>query len=213
MPKAASSTTRKPRAQRVAAQGIDVARIEKIERTLEEQRQTSEHIVAAMNRLTDAINNPVAPSRYAEAAERDLGGEGVAEFREDGDEQLIERPSLGDVDNPLFKEKLENMAWDQQMLEVHIHESADKDAQQVFEITVNGESELFRRGERKRVKRMFVEGLARAKPISYSNEEYLGGDGRQHVRYPTHKGLRYPFALVNPSARDNAWLNSILAQP
>ncbi len=100
-----------------------------------------------------------------------------------------------------------------QPLTVHIHSNTDLQSEKVFQITVNGRPCLFRRDETKTVPRMFVEGLARAKPVGYANEEYLRNDGRQDVRYPQQVGLRYPFSLVNASARDQAWLNHVLAQP
>ncbi len=165
-------------------------------------------------RSTRAADRIVTTNRHFEAQEQNLGAEGSVEFGELDGAQVIDRPIELDTEN-FTKTKAEDLAFNNEWLEVYIHEvpSSDTKPELIFEIQVNGERELFRRGEKKRVRRKFVEGLARAKPITYANEEYVRKDGLADVRYPTHRGLRYPFSLVNPKPVDENWLQSILAQP
>lgn len=184
-----------------------------------EQGKKIDALVDAVSTLADAVNNqsmaknhPVATNKYTESEEQSLGAEGSAEFADHDGDQALDRPV--EIETEVFTtEKLKDLAFYEEFLTVQIQEVSDKDADKVFEIEVNGEKEFFRRGEQKKVRRKFVEGLARAKPINYGSEEYLGNDGLKHVRYPSSKGLRYPFALVNPRPIDTSWLQAILAQP
>jgi hypothetical protein len=160
-----------------------------------------------------AKNRPVVANHYMESEDQFQGVEGAVEFAEQDGEQLLDRPSEIETERVFNSDKMKDLAFNLEFLTVRIESVAEKDAAQVFEIEVNGEKEFFRRGEVKKVRRYFVEGLARAKPINYENEEYLGTDGLKHIRYSSHKGVRFPFQLVNPKPIDQAWLESILAQP
>lgn len=131
-----------------------------------------------------------------------------------GESEIIEASRIGNVDAPEFTEK---MAYEQFMREpvtVHIHSTNEENPQEVFEISVNGRAEVFKREETKTVMRMYVEGLARAKPIRYKNVEYTDANGVRGVKWPSTTGLRYPFSIIqdaNPNG--HAWLKAILAQP
>jgi len=198
-----------------------VAMQDAVKKTQDELAETGKKIdvlVDVVGSLAESVsssmakNHPVASNKYTESEEQSLGSEGSVEFSDTDGEQSLERPS--EIETEVFTmEKVKDLAFNEEFLMVEIHETSDKDADKIFEIEVNGEKEFFRRGETKRVRRKFVEGLARAKPINYGSEEYLGTDGLKHVRYPSSKGLRYPFALVNAKPIDTAWLQSILAQP
>jgi len=200
--------------------GTSAARIEKLEGDI---KQTNDKVVSLTDAVmslvdivkkssSDASNRPVAMNNHFESDEQSLDNEGSVEFDDANPDQFADRPS--DIETEVFTtDKLRDLSFNEEKIRVDIHTTSDKDADQVFEIEVNGQKEFFRRGENKVVARKFVEGLARAKPINYENEEYLGSDGNKHVRYPTRKGLRYSFSLVNPKPIDTAWLQAILAQP
>lgn len=211
--------------------------LEQLHAQQQEQNQKLETLAGAVQSLTEFLANsqnrtqPVteqqehaaaqeharAPGyvhRYLEASDQEMGGvSGAAEFRETNGEQRLIQTVEGEISNPLLKEKLDNLAFNENVLTIHIHETSEKDAQKVFEVSVGGETVFFRRGETKKVKRKFVEVLARARPVTYENEEYLDGNGEKQVRYPTTMGLRYPFNIVDPTPLDTAWLKSIMAQP
>lgn len=191
--------------------------VKKTQDDLAETGQKIDSLIDVVGSLAESVsslakNRPVVTNKYLESEEQSLGSEGAVEFANQSGDQSLERPS--EIETEVFTmDKIKDMAFNEEFLMVEIHETSDKDADKVFEIEVNGEKEFFRRGETKRVRRKFVEGLARAKPINYGSEEYLGADGLKHVRYPSNKGLRYPFALVNAKPLDTAWLQAILAQP
>ncbi len=187
--------------------------------TIGEMTNTVNSVVDTINTLANTVstmakNNPVAPTRHFEASELDLGQPtGAARFVEKDGAQVLVHAEEEDEVEIISTEKAADLMFNEELLTVHILNTSEKDAQKVFEINVCGESEIFRRGETKTVKRKFVEGLARAKPINYENREYRGDDNLTHMEQVAEKGLRYPFALVKPSQIDESWLAHIAMQP
>lgn len=170
--------------------------------------------IAAVPAGTAAKDAPAVVSYYTEAAEQFIGGPGEASFSETSDgEQVIVQSMEGDVDSAAFKDYQANLAFNTEELEIEIHTTSDKDANKAFTIFVNGRPFIFQRGKKYRVPRYAVEGLARSKPVGYQYEERMNSHGLKESYYPSERGVRYPFSLVNASSRDSAWLQSILAQP
>ena len=171
--------------------------------------------VAAVPTGTAAKDAPAIINQHFEAAEQFIGGRGTAEFAsiDIPGQQELEQPLEGDVNSQAFAEKMANLQFNEEKLTVDIHTTTDKDADKIFEIAVNGRPFVFQRGKQYTVPRYVVEGLARAKPVGYRSEEYLDAQGLRQMRYPTERGVRYPFSIVNATARDNAWLQHVLAQP
>lgn len=175
-------------------------------------------LAGAVNSVTETVgtmakNRPVVANHYLESEDQIQGNDGDVTFTEDGGQQVLDKPSEIETERVFNEDKLRDMAFNNEYITVRIEMVSDEKAAPVFEIEVNGEKAFFRRGEVKKVKRMFVEGLARAKPINYGSQEYRGDDGLTHIRYPTTTGVRYPFQIVNPTALDEAWIQAILAQP
>ena len=154
-----------------------------------------------------AKNNPVSITKGHEAAEQELGKV------HDIEEGVIEKSRLDNVNFQEFKTKAEIEAFMHEKVMVQIHSITSDEAGDVFDISVNGHAETFRMGEQKVVHRYIVEQLARAKPVHYTNEEYINSEGHHAVRHPARCGLRYPFATIGDSAFGNAWLKVVLAQP
>lgn len=148
--------------------------------------------------------------------------EGVAKFAEQRDEHVSHvdpkmiHPEFQvcaslDAENTA---KLEALRFMQEMVTVDILESSNEGDDESFIIEVNEKKVVFRRGERKTVPRWAVEGLARAKPIGYSNQEYYKPDGTRDIRWPSRRGERYPFAVFHdPNPDGPRWLQQVRAQP
>jgi len=168
-----------------------------------------------INTFQSATNAAVAPKRF-EPMEQDMGTERAAtEAAIDpaGDAVLVDQ-GLHDVDSPEFTDKMDLLAFMEEPVGVFIHETSEKDADMVFDIQVNGKAHVFRRGQTLVVRRKFIEGLARAKPVHYDNVEFVQKDGTNNVRWPGRRGLRYPFTVMEEhNPRGKAWLTAILAQP
>lgn len=180
----------------------------KLDRVVDSTNAAIDRIGEQLSRLADAIHNPVTRTHALEAAEQDMGPSDALEFSNDG---TLEKPRLMDVQAPEFKEKAANLAFANEMVEVEIAEVSDRDAAKIFDVAVNGKSMVFERGRRYRVPRYIVEGLARARPVHYENQEYVDYEGVRKVRNPSRRGLRYPFSVVQDSDRGKAWLKNLLA--
>ena len=162
---------------------------------------------------TNAVHNPVIINRTVEPLETQAGDGHVAIGKDDSSEIIVPRSNGGDGPQ-LDDEKLANMAFDNEPVTVMIHKTTDKLAPKTFPISVNGKTEIFAYGETKTVKRMFVEGLMRAKPTNYRNEEFTNEKGIMDVRWPSNTGLRFNFSIVKDSnPNSEAWMKSIMAQP
>ena len=125
----------------------------------------------------------------------------------------LNRPEVKVVQD-IDPKTLQAIAFYEQMCVVYVADTSEKNADPVFTIGVNGINYMFIRGRRYRLPRYVVEGLARAKPISYKNEEYTTPDGRRDYRYPSKTGVRYNFNVEeDPSgAVGEMWLRNVLAQ-
>ncbi|TFH85269.1 hypothetical protein EQG41_18320 [Billgrantia azerbaijanica] len=172
----------------------------------ERLRQQLADMQAAMAR-----NNPVTREKRLETGEHQVGQDGVAAF--DGDTLI--KPETRTLDDPNMIHKAEILKFMEEPVTVEIQEVADENADHGFVIEVNGKAEPFRRGERKTVKRYFVEGLARAKRTGYRNQLVVDPvTGEKEYQYPAKTGLRYPFSVIhdgNPRGAD--WLKAVLRQP
>lgn len=186
-----------------------------MDRKLAEALTAINSLAAAITAGQKASTLPIgARSPAGIDAQRLAETTGMLDDGGDPNAPMVERVRLMDVDSPEFREKAQIEAFMEEMVEVQIHTTSDKDADQVFEIAVNGRRCMFHRGQKKRVKRYFVFGLATARPNHYDNQAYTMNNGARAYRYPVRSGLRYPFNMTrdeNPIGE--AWLERILAAP
>lgn len=151
-----------------------------------------------------------------EASEMYRGDESAVEGGQDqyDNVKLIKVAKDFDPKNPAMVEKHANELFMRDKLLVKILDTHEKNADPRFFVSVNGQSVVFVRGQQKWVPRYIVEGLARAKPIAYGNEEYTTQEGIRAVRHPKQIGLRYPFTVLSdPHPRGADWLAHVIAQP
>jgi hypothetical protein len=185
----------------------DVA--ERLDRVVDSTNDALSAISAQLSALTQAMNRPAASPRNEFDAAAQFGTqESVAEFGDDG---VLARPRLEDVNSPEFKAKADQMAFMNEMVTIHVHETSERDADQSFMVSVNGRSVVLQRGNQYTVPRFILEVLSRARPVHYTNQEYIGDDGVRRVRYPSRAGLRYPFSVVTDSDRGKAYTKRLLA--
>jgi len=165
--------------------------------------------------LAEAKNNPVIIRKTLEPMEMDQGEAHTAEFTTGmGEDQELEIPRAMAPDGPEMKQKADMLDFFRMPVTVHIHDTAEKNADRIFEIGVNGKKHIFQRNREYTVPRYVVEGLIRAKPISYTCEEYTDADGARAYRYPSSSGLRYGFSVIKDEHPMGAsWLKATLAQP
>ncbi len=179
-----------------------------------------------MMEVEDAPIKPVETQRLARVApasirpslmtdERDTGLHGkIQQFSDNrlGEDALVEHARNADI--WAAKQKADNIAFMKQLVTIYIEHSNDRQADKMFSIGVNGRQWTFERNKEYTVPRYVVEGLLRAKPMAYGNEEYTKANGERDVRWPIHQGCRYPFAIVQdayPKWRE--WMRYTMAQP
>ena len=155
-------------------------------------------------------------SREVVEGEQDIGN---AEFAQpkvyEGPELEIEIQNA-DANDPAFQEKMAMLEFMSEPVTICLASPAEEQADPRCEVAVNGESAVFIRNEEIEytVPRYIVEGLARAKPHTFGNEEYIDPkDGVMKVRHPVRMGVRYPFQVRrDDNPRGPAWLAGVLSE-
>lgn len=117
-----------------------------------------------------------------------------------------------------FNAKAEALKFLEEIVTITISESTDQNAPSMVFLAVNGEGAgkngvpWLPRGISVKVKRKFVERLARAKRTSYSSKERINADGEREIYYPSRTALEYPFVVEEDSAKGREWLRGILSE-
>ena len=123
-----------------------------------------------------------------------------------------EPKSVEIIDRVMSNDMLDATKFMCEPVTIMVHESTDPNDVDLVQVSVNGVTQFFQRGNPQEVKRYFVERLARAKRTSYSQEldERLG-EAMNHMK-PRH-ALRYPFSVIeDKNPKGSAWLRNILAE-
>jgi hypothetical protein len=163
-------------------------------------------------RSNAAKNNPVIARKTLDAGAQDLGGDGMLEIPTTGDARIIETIVPADPGG-LSTSKADMLQFMAETVRVRIDDVSDEQADPYFGVSVNGRTQIFHRGQEYNVPRFIIEGLARAKPTGYKNEEYVQADGVRAIRNPIKRGLRYPFSVVEDTPKGRDWLRQVLKQP
>lgn len=154
----------------------------------------------------------VAPKKAVDATELPVGQDGVITMEPTGPAEL-DKPDIQLVDGPDAMKHVEELAFMEEMVDVTVHDSPDKYESKLVSISVNSRTQNFIRGQSISVKRKYVEGLARAKPVAIRSEEFVNSEGDKQFRYPTSTGLRYGFSIDrDDNPRGRAWLKKILLE-
>lgn len=157
----------------------------------------------------------VAPSGEKMASDYDMTEGATRTLKSTGaaadalSENVIER--VGEM--ALDSEHTKMMAFMNERVRVRIGTSTDPNAEQVFELIVNGKTELFKRGETKTVPRYYVDLLARLKETGFENKEVINRDGERSYAYVPRTALKYDFAVVGESnPLGDSWLAHVIAE-
>jgi hypothetical protein len=156
----------------------------------------------------NAIDNPVTKAPVP-MSEQEIGQQETRTMESMNEPKVIAKVS----DQPLDSEKIQMLAFMNETVTVRIATSTDKNAEQCFELNINGKAEFFRRGETKNVKRFFVDRLMRLKQTVYGQELVINKEGIKSYVYPPSTGLKYDFAIIrddNPLGK--SWERAVLAE-
>ncbi|PHS09406.1 MAG: hypothetical protein COA78_12150 [Blastopirellula sp.] len=165
-----------------------------------------------------AKNNPVSISKDG-ADSRDLHKHEderpnsylFAEGRPEDDVELIEL-QLTSSDSSEFKEKAEQMMFDQEKILIRVMPSASTYPDHTFLIGVNGKMIAIMRGHKQRVPRNYVEVLLRCKTSTYGNVETINQYNNElTVINPETKSHRYPLEVLEDKNPLGAkWLERVV---
>lgn len=124
-------------------------------------------------------------------------------------ENTIEIP-----DGPIQSDYMKELAFNEEHVTVQVHETNDENAIPLVDIYVNGVVQFFPRGVPVIIKRKFLEGLVRAKPMSIRAKATMKAAGEEPINNVSRSSaLAYPFTVVedkNPNG--SAWLRKIMAE-
>lgn len=114
------------------------------------------------------------------------------------------------VDGPSIGDYAKQLAFNEELVDVVVHESTNPNEQMLVDLYCNGTPQRFIRGQVQTVKRKYVEILARARQTSMKTTVAVNGDETVN-RIDKHTAVRYPFSVVadrNPNG--HAWLKQVL---
>jgi len=109
---------------------------------------------------------------------------------------------------------LQELAFNEEMVEVMVHESTnDNDENPVF-TACNGVSQYFFRGIPQLVKRKYVAILASCKEHRVTTPSYVSDDGTRGMSVKRTSFLKYPFSIIHDAnPRGPEWLKALLRSP
>lgn len=108
----------------------------------------------------------------------------------------------------------QELLFNEEFVEVMVHESTDRNAENPVFTACQGVSQYFFRGEVQRVRRKYVAILAACKEHNISTPEYTAGDGSRAMSVRRTSSLKYPFSIISdPNPRGAPWLKGLLGSP
>ena len=111
------------------------------------------------------------------------------------------------------KSEIELDAFMNEVLTVIVHPDASDNAVENPCPSVNGVNQPFIRGREQRVRRKYVEALARGRVTKYQ-QKTVNPMQPENIQMEERTALVYPFSVLDdPNPKGREWLKSILAQP
>jgi len=146
-------------------------------------------------------------SKATEAHSDKLGKDKAMEQSELGDHGPIEKVTEND-----FAKTAELAAFMNNVLTILIHPSSEEGALDVVTPQVNGLNQPVIRGVESKIKRKYVEALARTRGTKYV-QRIVDSNRPENIQLVSQTTLSYPFAvLYDPSPNGRQWLDGILSQ-
>ncbi len=145
--------------------------------------------------------------KIVEAANEVIGQEAPMEIGSIGETQPIERVAENDFSEVA---KLERFMHEE--LTVIVHPDQMEGSLDIITIPVNGTNQNIIRGREQRVKRKYIEALARTRTTVYDQRVQNPAEPA-NIQMVPRTTLTYPFSvLADPSANGREWLQAILAE-
>jgi hypothetical protein len=161
-----------------------------------------------------AKHNPVLTTKAIESGDQAIPQGEVRVMNTTGEASMPAPSLIVEHKGRIDPEKTAMLAFLAEPVTVRIATTTDKNAEQVFEIIVNGRTFFFRRGEDKVVPRYVADRLARLKQTGYTQQEVVNAQGdKQYLHIPS-TALKYDFTVINdPHPRGHEWFKAVCAEP
>lgn len=156
--------------------------------------------------MTTAITSPVMKPRkpLLDSTNEDIGRSSTLEFG-------VVKDSVAEiVANPVSMDAVESEAFMNEPVMVQVNSSGRDNEAEFVSVSVNGVTQMFKRGTAIVVKRKYIERLARAKETHYAQtvDASLGENMNLLTASPA---MRYPFQVMrddNPLGSE--WLRAVM---
>lgn len=112
-----------------------------------------------------------------------------------------------------WKDKAKNLAFMEEMVDVTILDNGNDEADQFITLFNNGRIQVMERGVPKKIKRKFVEVLARAKRRAIKTLEYTNANRERAIKIQQTNVMRHPFSVNEDTKEGLLWLKKVLAEP
>jgi hypothetical protein len=185
---------------------------------LEQKLDSSNQVInAKFDQLLAALapgqKMPVAaPRNHLESEEMDDPNSGGINWIPVGDEVELARPGVTNVETKEFRAKADELAFMEEMVTIDVHPMGNREKPLPFPVYCNGRMVALVPGQQKTLQRKYVAVLAQGRPVHYDNQEYEE-NGVKGVRWPSWRGPRFPFSIVQDSDRGRKWFHNIMAAP
>lgn len=145
--------------------------------------------------------------KYTEANTGKIAQGKAVSIGEIGDGEPIEKISESN-----FVKAAELEAFMNDILTVTVHQSTEEGSLDFAPPQVNGLNQPILRGVESKVKRKYIEALARCRSTKYI-QQVINPSKPENIQMVERCQLTYPFAVLHdPSPKGRAWLEGILAQ-
>ncbi|MCK5606901.1 hypothetical protein KAR91_33675 [Candidatus Pacearchaeota archaeon] len=116
------------------------------------------------------------------------------------------------VDGPNWEDKAALLAFMEEYVMVMIQSSGHVNEEQYVETRNDGVLQMIERGVWQKVKRKFVEVLARAKPNKITTPKFIDSTGANSVKVIKTPSLKYLFEMRDNNPLGQPWLEGILQE-
>lgn len=159
---------------------------------------------------------PVIKTNAIASEELDVAPEKTVQFTQDGEKKEIgsdiEIQSIHGLDD-----KAKKLAFLEQEVTVELSEGTDIDAEKFVFLSINGVGpgpnglQWVPRGVPVKMKRKFLEVLAKARQVKYKNHEQTNNEGVQESFQKARSADIYPFTIIEDTREGIEWLRNLRA--
>lgn len=161
----------------------------------------------------DALNTPVRRGRR-ETHTADFEQGQLPDIVMPGLDEIVNREpeSIAVADGPISKDYASELAFNEEVLTIRIEPLREKNPPKMIDVYVMGRAEWIPVGQPYKVKRKYVDVLARCKPIGVTTQVGTTNDENPENRIVRSVSSQYPFSVIHdPSGAKGAdWLTKIM---